>query len=704
MARKPPQPLQPMLSADEIVPLIKRLIAEQSSIRDTLVKTISPSEACYQTVIAPIQAVDDAIQGEAGVYAMLRYSGPDELTRQAVQQAQELWSAAGGENLKRKDLYELIQAVKDRNEDLGYEERKMLEDMWSQFRRAGHGALDEEQIKTYLSRRERIEELKTDFQNNLSGKGTGLWFEKDELKGVSVQEMARWKEEDGKVFVPLERGDNEAVQRHANNTETRRRMFTAYDVRLGENVPLYKEMIILRDENARMLGYRNHADFRIRERTAPSTEWVDDFLNKLIKDLMPKGKREIERLEAKKRSHLAVEEAEILPWDYQYYTRLLEEEANVEHELISEYFPLRHTLSSMLGLFNKFLGLEFVPVPEEDLEGKLWAENIEVWSVWDGRGDSKGEFVGYMYADIIWREGKYRGNCNVNLQCVRYLEITSRRMLTSYRATLKKTEPGCILPRSSCAPSYHHQQHLAPSSNTDKSSHYSTAQLGHALHDLICRTKHTRFHGTRVKPDFGEAPSTMLENWCWMPDELVKMSRHYTRVDPAYAAKWKEDHDDAELPPEKIDEKLVEQLVESRSLNRALWFLRQILFAKFDLDVNNQKSTDAVRELDEVKLYNDLKETLTRTKNPEKKSVGHVQSNHLITLYDAGYFSAHAFAADFFESNFAKDPRDPKAWDRYRHGILEYGASKQEMEFMTEFLGREPGPGALLRSLGLSTP
>ncbi|KAJ3950998.1 hypothetical protein N0V92_012608 [Colletotrichum tropicale] len=582
---------------------------------------------------------------------MLRYSGPDELTRQAVQQAQELWSAAGGENLKRKDVYELIQAVKDKNQDVGYEERKILEDMWSQFRRAGHGALDEEQIKMYLGRRERIEELKRDFQNNLSGKGTGLWFEKNKLEGVSAQEMARWKEEDGKLFVPLERGDNEAVQRYANNPETRKRMFVAYDVRLVENVPLYKEMIILRDENARMLGYKNHADFRIRERTAPSTEWVDDFLDKLIEDLMPKGKREIEKLEAKKRSYLAVEEAEILPWDYQYYTRLLEEEVNVEHELISEYFPLQHTLSSMLRLFNQFLGLEFVPVPEEDLKGKLWAENIQVWSVWEGRGERKGEFVGYLYADIIWREGKYRGNCNVNLQC----------------------------------------------------SYIKGDELGHALHDLICRTKYTRFHGTRVKPDFGEAPSTMLENWCWMPDELVKMSRHYTHIDPAYAAKWKENHDDAELPPEKIDEKLVERLVESRSLNRALWFLRQILFAKFDLDVNNQKSTDAVRELDEVKLYNDLKETLTLTKNPEKNSVGYVQSNHLITLYDAGYFSAHAFAADFFESNFAKDPRDPEAWDRYRHGILEYGASKQEMEFMTEFLGREPGPGALLRSLGLST-
>lgn len=63
--------------------------------------------------------------------------------------------------------------------------------------------------------------------------------------------------------------------------------------------------------------------------------------------------------------------------------------------------------------------------------------------------------------------------------------------------------------------------------------------------------------------------------------------------------------------------------------------------------------------------------------------------------------SAQAFAADFFEANFAKDPRDPEAWERYRRGILEHGGSKGEMEIMRAFLGREPGSDALLRSLGL---
>lgn len=165
------------------------------------------------------------------------------------------------------------------------------------------------------------------------------------------------------------------------------------------------------------------------------------------------------------------------------------------------------------------------------------------------------------------------------------------------------------------------------------------------------------------------------------------------------------------------------------------------------MTVNNQESTEALRELDEVGLYNDLQDSLTLKPNPDKRGYGHVHSTHLIDLYDAGYYaymkyvpllaavsplplplplstceksrrpspnstflgtdaypcslSAHAFAEDFFETYFAQDPRSPEAWDRYRRGILEYGGSKNEMETMTDYLGREPGPDALLRSLGL---
>lgn len=417
MSRKPPQPLQDILLASEIVPTIKRLLASESSLLDSLTTTIPPSEATYANVILPIQQSQDATQGAAGVYAMLRYSGPDASTQAAVAEAQRLWAEAGAEQVKRRDVYALVQAVRDQNEDLDGEGRRVLEDMWLEFRHAGHGALDQEGVGTYLARRTRIEELKREFQANLAKDHGGLWFEEEELSGVPEAECSRWRREAGRVFVKLDRAGYDAVLSRADDPATRKRMHLAYEDRLRENVPLYKEMLLLRDENARVLGYDDHAALRIRRRTAPSTVWVGEFLARLSEQLLPHGKKEVAQLAALKKRHTG--EEGIMAWDYYYYARLLEEEAAVDQDLVSEYFPLRHTLQAMLDLFRAFLGLEFAPVPRGELEGKIWAEEVEVWAVWEGRGDKKGEFVGYLYADVLYREGKYRGNCNVNLQCVR---------------------------------------------------------------------------------------------------------------------------------------------------------------------------------------------------------------------------------------------------------------------------------------------
>ncbi|KAK1479351.1 peptidase family M3 [Colletotrichum tamarilloi] len=703
MPRQPPQPLARVLAADEVIPTVQRVLAIQRAARENAVASITPSEATFANTIGPFLRADDETQGETGSFSVLRFSGPDKATTEAIEEGMRLWSASTAERLRMKGVYELVNAVKERDEEgLGDEEKRIMRDLWLDYRGAGHGVLDEEGIRVYLERRERLEELKRVFRKNLYKGSGGLWLTEAELEGTPREEMERWKfgredvpEERGKRFVTLERADYDAVLRYARDSETRRRVYVAFDNRFPENVPLYKEMLVLRDENARMLGYGSHAEFRIERRVAPSTEWVEEFLGRLRKGLEPRGREEMARIVDRKRNELGIvreekdkEEGRILPWDFEYYTRLLEEEADVDQEKMSEYFPLNHTLLAMLGLFSEFLGFEFEPVPKSDLVGKIWDKGVQVWAVWEGRGERKGEFVGYLYADVLWREGKYRTACNVNLQCG-YLKEDGTRV---YPATVlmcafqPPTAASCALLKHREVVTLFHE-------------------LGHGLHDLVSRTKHTRFHGTRVAPDFGEAPSTMLEKWCWMPEELVKMGRHYTRVDPAYMAKWKEDHGGGEEPPqEKMPKELAENLVQSRELNRGLWFLRQLVFATFDMMVNNQESTEALRELDEVKLYNDLQDSMTLRPNPDKRGYGLVHSTHLIELYDAGYYaymSAQAFAASFFESCFAKDPRSPEVWDRYRRDILEYGGSRDEMEMMKEFLGREPGPDALLRSLGL---
>lgn len=96
------------------------------------------------------------------------------------------------------------------------------------------------------------------------------------------------------------------------------------------------------------------------------------------------------------------------------------------------------------------------------------------------------------------------------------------------------------------------------------------------MHDLLARTKYAQFHGYRVCLEFGEAIGTMLENWCWMKDELKAMSCHYTKVDPRYMEAWKEANPGADLPPKMIPDELLENIPAQRLMNRLRVHLTQL--------------------------------------------------------------------------------------------------------------------------------
>lgn len=225
---------------------------------------------------------------------------------------------------------------------------------------------------------------------------------------------------------------------YAENPATRAAMYLANEQKIPQNVPLFKKVIELRDINARMLGYKSHAAFRLERRMAQSPERVEQFLSSLRDGLAVLAKSEIEQLHARKRTHLESNHTrtdlgssdDFFPWDYQYYSRLFEQDHNIQQEKIAEYFPLEYTVAAMLRLFSACLGLTFVQIPTEDLVDHTWHVDVKVYSVWEDTSMDHGthsdakSFIGYLYLDLLWGEGKYRGNQNVNLQRVRSLTLT----------------------------------------------------------------------------------------------------------------------------------------------------------------------------------------------------------------------------------------------------------------------------------------
>lgn len=101
-------------------------------------------------------------------------------------------------------------------------------------------------------------------------------------------------------------------------------------------------------------------------------------------------------------------------------------------------------------------------------------------------------------------------------------------------------------------------------------------ELGHGIHDLVSKTSYTAFHGHRSPPDFAEVPSMMIEKWCWMVDELIQMSCHYTTLDATYLEQWQSEHHNEPPPPKKIPRSMLEGLIRSRKINMALSMLFQV--------------------------------------------------------------------------------------------------------------------------------
>ncbi|RKL19712.1 hypothetical protein BFJ68_g3191 [Fusarium oxysporum] len=651
-----PQPLPRLIPADQILPIMKRIVGQYETVRENII---------------------ESVDGDIAIIAMLRYSSPDP--------ASHFWP--------------LLKAVKEACQEISlhFEARKYLDKLFLEFKQFGHGTLQPVQIHEYLERRNYIDGMRRKYNQRIREDAGGLWFSLDELAGVKKHDLDRFGKDPEKHdmrFVRFSAADSLVVYRNASKSATRKRMYVGKVNNLSQNAKLFEKIVVERDLNARLVGYESHATYRLEKRLMKTPAQVESLLADLHDRLLARGQHDMKLLMDLKRKE-SRESAKIteydvnaiFPWDYWYYARLAEQHLHVDPEQVAEYFPIQHVISVMLEMFSGFLQLRFCPISQEQLDGSAWHDDVRAYAVWDGREASKGRFIGYLYMDLLSRDNKYKGNQNVNLQCG-YLKNDGSRV---YPATLLM----CSFPPP------------APSACTFlKHSQIISLfhELGHGIHDLLARTNYVAFHGHRSPPDFAEAFSVMLEKWCWMKPELKRLGLHYTSKDLHLKEKWLREHPGEDLPPERIPDDTIERLIKGRQVTRSLWYLRQLVYAHFDMKVHHPRTHTELRNMDSTKIFNDLLEKLwlVRAPQPEDQGYPHADLGHLVSGYDAGYYSylsAHVFAEEFFESTFLEDPRSVSAWDRYRKGILEIGGSRDELELLVEYLGHIPTADPLLRDI-----
>ena len=442
--RKPPQ-YPPVFTGtpQSVVEDTKRLIEQSRKTQDSIVANVKPESATFNKVLLPLAHDENTLALETHILGFYQAVSTDAKLRDASTEAEKLMDDFAIESAMREDLFRLVDAVvkAGEGEKLDPESRKLLEKEHKDFVRNGLGLPAGPKRDRFKEIKKRLSQISIEFQKNLNEENGGLWFTKEELDGVPEDVLGSLKvgkEEDGKENVGKFRlsfkyPDLFPTLKYATNAETRKQVLIANENKCNQNVPLFREAILLRDEAARLLGYPSHAAFRVEDKMAKTPETVNNFLGDLRKRLTAGGQEELKVLKALKEEDLKSRNPPVafdghyFLWDHRYYDRLmLEKNYQLDHQQIAEYFPLQSTIEGMLKIFEELFGLVFVEITGADRDaiaesgnGKdiVWHEDVQVFSVWDDEGEGSG-FVGYLYLDLFPRDGKYGHAANFNLQPV----------------------------------------------------------------------------------------------------------------------------------------------------------------------------------------------------------------------------------------------------------------------------------------------
>lgn len=330
----------------------------------------------------------------------------------------------------------------------------------------------------------------------------------------------------------------------------------------------------------------------------------------------------------------------------------------------------------MLDIFEHLFGLVIKLLSKADRDALastgngddcLWHPEVRMFSVWDDASEGSG-FIGYLYTDIHPRPGKYNHAANYPLcpvslsfistldDIVKSLNIISKgffdengkRHHVSTSLICNVSSPSAdkpsLLKHGEVITLFHELGHgklFFHNSVTANAAYKPDSST--AMHDLLSRTQYSWKHAWSAAPDFGEAPSQLLEFWCWVPERLKAMSLHYSYLSPEYKAAWiRSNAGQEDQPPAKLPDDLIENMLRAKYVTQALSELQQVVLGVFDMKVHGPTSREEILGLCVKDTYNKTLREYCMIDGPDDiEDWGHdyVITNHLMDTQDANYYS-----------------------------------------------------------------
>lgn len=648
-------------------PAFDRALADHRAEIDIIAE--NPTPADFENTIAALERSGRALERVASVFFVLAGADTSDEIEAIERDISPLLARHNNALYLNRALYSRIADLYDRRDTLALnaEQARVLERYHTRFVRSG-AALEKKAQDRLAAINERLASLGTQFgQNVLSDeKSFVMVLEESDLAGLpdfaraAAQAAAEERGHSGKYVITLARSSVETFLQFSARRDLREKAFQAWVARgenggATDNRSLIAEMVALRAERARLLGFANFADYRLDDQMAKTPQAVRELLDEVWGRALTKAAVERDALQA-----MIAEEGgnfALAPHDWRYYTeKLRKARYDLDETEIKPHFQLENMIEAAFETARRLFGLSF-----DRVDAALYHPDARAWNVTDAQGRHLALFIGDYFA----RPSKHSGAWMTSLRDQEKLTGNVRPIVLNV-CNFSKPASGepALLSFDDARTLFH--------------------EFGHALHGMLSDVTYPLIAGTAVPSDFVELPSQLYEHWLEVPEILQKYALHAGTGEP-------------------LPKALLDRLLATRTFNQGFATIEYTACALVDLDLHSLPNAAAL----DVAAFE--RKDLERIAMPPEIVMRHrlPHFQHLFSGggYAAGYYSymwsevldADAFAA-FEETGNAFDPATAK---RLRDYVYSAGNRRDPADAYKAFRGRLPTIDALLKKRGL---
>ncbi|CAA7027203.1 unnamed protein product [Microthlaspi erraticum] len=673
------------VDAHHVRPGIRALLHQLEAELEQLEKSVEPS---WPKLVVPLEKIVDRLSVVWGIVHHLKSVKDTPELRAAIEEVQPEKVKFQLRLGQSKPIYIAFKSIRESPDwkTLSEARQRIVEAQIKDAVLSGI-ALEDDKREEFNKIEQELEKLSHKFSENVldaTKKFEKLITDKSEIEGLPPSALGMFAQaavskghgnataDTGPWLITLDAPSYLPVMQHAKNRALREEVYRAYISRASsgdlDNTAIIDQILKLRLEKAKLLGYSNYAEVSMATKMA-TIEKADELLEKLRSASWDPAVQDMEDLKNFAKNQGAAEADSLTHWDITFWSeRLRESKYDINEEELRPYFSLPKVMDGLFSLVETLFGIDVEPA---DGVAPVWNSDVKFYRV----KDSSGKPIAYFYFDPYSRPSEKKGGAWMG-------EVVNRSWVMAQKGSSVR------LPVAHMVCNQTPPVGDKPSLMTFREVETVFHEFGHALQHMLTKEDEGLVAGIQnVEWDAVELPSQFMENWCYHRVTLMSIAKHYQTG-------------------ETLPEEVYKKLLAAKTFRAGSLSLRQLKFATIDLELHTKYMPGGTESIYDVDQRVSVK-TQVIPPLPEDRflcSFSHIFAGG----YAAGYYSykwAEVLSADAFSAFEDAGLDDIKAvketGQRFRNTVLALGGGKAPLQVFVEFRGREPSPEPLLRHNGL---